>query len=457
MANTKSFTLNDVKNAVSNNACAFRCRTTLQPAGGEGDKVFPPTYAGATYAKEQRRMPGQAEPVDCVLLDSVQSQANRMEEALQAALDQGRFAKQATSIPVIEVDFSAADKEDLVSAIGKVTSLQAPHRIADAILRDSLLDDKPFRQTQEGKNLDTVSLANATALYQLCPTALVFGMWDSTGPKGGLGAKFQRAMVSEIVGINAVAGIKTSSRIDPLQIVKNAGPLFRTPDGGWTLDQQSALKTDGKLVLYKQTKGKDVLWDPKKDNGTIPDQGRPSVANHGNVTPNVDYRKDQNGNAIRGEDGQPVPIGGVTIASAEQLVTLSLPALRRLQFPVEGATGDKQKAINEAGRTVLAALGLCAAALAAEKGLDLRSRCLLWPVGSMEWELLDRPGQQPTRLTLEAEAAIDLLSEAVAAADKLGLSWRKKPLVLKPAPQLVELVKKSQKIAAASGGDEGGE
>ena len=73
----------------------------LQPAGGEGTKVFPPTYAGAVYATEKRRLPGHAEPVECVLLDSVQSQANRMEEALQQAVDAGRL-----KIPLVEVDFT---------------------------------------------------------------------------------------------------------------------------------------------------------------------------------------------------------------------------------------------------------------------------------------------------------------------------------------------------------------
>jgi len=116
-----------------------------------------------------------------------------------------------------------------------------------------------------------------------------------------------------------------------------------------------------------------------------------------------------------------------------------------------------QLPVKHAGRTVLAALGLCAAALAAEKGFDLRSRCLLWPSAAMEWELLDRPGQMPARLTLQADDAIGTLNEAVAAAGKLGLSWRQEPLVLKPAPQLVELVRKSQKLAAASGEDKGGE
>ncbi len=421
MSETNHLSFKVLKAAVEGSACALRCRTTLQPAGGEGDKVFPPTYAGAVYAKEQRKVHGREEPVDCVLLDSVQSQANRMEEALQAAVDEGRM-----KIPVIEVDFSGTD---LLTAIGKVTSLQAPHRIADAILRDSLLVDKPFRQTDEGRNLDTASLTNATGIYALCPTALVFGLWDSTGPKGGMGAKFQRAMVSEIVGINAVYGVKTSSRIDPLQIVKNAGPLYHNKNAGkgdidWTLDTNQATTSNGEPQKFNR--GGDA---------TQSKPGDPSKANHSNYPPSVSD-------------------GSVTIASAEQVTTLSLPALRRLHFPVNGKVSQE---VNAAGRTVLAALGLCAAALAGEKGFDLRSRCLLWPSGAMEWELLDRPGQTPARLTLQAKAAIALMDEAVAVAEKLGLRWRTEPLVLKPAPQLVSLVEKSQKLAAASGEDKGDE
>jgi CRISPR-associated protein Csb1 len=86
----KTLTFEILKEAVAGSGAAFRSRTTLQPAGGEGTKVFPPTYAGAVYATEKRRLPGRAEPVDCVLLDSVQSQANRMEEALQQAVDTGQ-------------------------------------------------------------------------------------------------------------------------------------------------------------------------------------------------------------------------------------------------------------------------------------------------------------------------------------------------------------------------------
>jgi CRISPR-associated protein Csb1 len=418
--------LTTLQQAVRGNAAAFRCRTTLQPAGGEGTKVFPPTYSGAVYATEKRRLPGRDEPVECVLLDSVQSQANRMEEALQQAVDEGRLR-----IPVVEVDFTpyfpGTDKDNdmrLLDPVGKVGSLQAPHRIADAILRDSQYEGKDFRASEFGKRLGMVSIRDATALFELCPTALVFGMWDSTGPKGGLGAKFERALVSEIVGIDASYGVKTSSRIDPLGIQLKAGPLYHVEDGGWTLDEAEAKRE-------------------KKEPATMGKDGRPSEANHGNVTPSLSERDRQTNEYLA---------GGVTIAHAEQTTVLSLPALRRLRFPVNG---EYSKERDEAARTSLAALGLCAAALAAESGLDLRSRCLLWPTESLAWELLGRPGEEPQRITLNASDAIELLNEAVEVATGLGLAWRTEPLTLTPSKQLVKLVVKSQQLAAQQGSDGG--
>jgi len=67
-----------LSNAVAHSA-AIRIITELQPIGGTGDKIFPPTYEGGEYATERRKVrtdTGIAE-VDTVLLDSVQSQANR--------------------------------------------------------------------------------------------------------------------------------------------------------------------------------------------------------------------------------------------------------------------------------------------------------------------------------------------------------------------------------------------
>jgi CRISPR-associated protein Csb1 len=75
--------LPNIKTALKNGSAAFRFRTRLYPVGEATNKVFPPTYAGGIYAVEDRRVDGQI--VRCVVLDSVQSQANRMEELLQEA------------------------------------------------------------------------------------------------------------------------------------------------------------------------------------------------------------------------------------------------------------------------------------------------------------------------------------------------------------------------------------
>lgn len=66
--------------------------------------------------------------------------------------------------------------------------LEAPHRLADAIFRDSLLDGTLFRLSDVGRAITDATPRNATDLFRHSPTALLFGMRDSTGPKGELGS-----------------------------------------------------------------------------------------------------------------------------------------------------------------------------------------------------------------------------------------------------------------------------
>jgi CRISPR-associated protein Csb1 len=283
----------------------------------------------------------------------------------------------------------------------------------------------------------------------------VFGIWDSTGPKGGLGAKFQRSLVSEIIGVNAQIGKRTGSRIDPLEIYRQAGPIFRTneeckeTEGDWTINPEKAAKNSaGNLILFKKNKeGKDIAWEPE----TLPDSAVPSVINHGNIPPDFGrYQDNKSGtpDPVSGRDSivkDSIAPGGVTIDHAEQTIVLSLPALRRLRFPVAGKTTVER---DNAGRTVLVALALTAAALAAESGFDLRSRCLLWPTGPLTWELLKTPGQPTEKHMITSEEAIKLLNDAVTAAEKEGLKWHSEPIPLKPAPNMIALLKRSQEIGA---------
>jgi CRISPR-associated protein Csb1 len=408
MTTSTTLDFSTLKAAVAGHAAALRLRATLQPAGGVGDKVFPPTYEGGKYAAEKRVVEG-GEIVDCVLLDSVQSQANRMELAL---LDAHRT--RLVSLPVLIVRFDDARLRKRFS----VSSLEASHRIADALLRDSLCDGVVFRKSAKGRVLDEADLRNATGLFGLNPTALVFGLWDSTGPRGGLGAKFPRALVSEVVGYRAEIGTKTSSRIDQAQIMKEAGVLYERRDPGngdmdWTINPDLALRDKNQ---------------PRK----LGKEGKPSEANHGNVTPSL-------------------AAGGVTISHALQTTVLSLPALRRLRFPL-GGSADSDPAVDAGARTALAALALLGATLAAEAGADLRSRCFLLPTAPLEWELLGNPGDPGQRFILDGKAALALFASALDSAQSAGLPWEGE-IPLQPTEELVQLVARSQELAAAQAGD----
>jgi hypothetical protein len=73
MTKTTTLTIEQLRDAVAGNAAAVRLRLRLQPAGGPGTKVFPPTYQGGVYAVEKRHAQGKDEKpreVSCVLLDS---------------------------------------------------------------------------------------------------------------------------------------------------------------------------------------------------------------------------------------------------------------------------------------------------------------------------------------------------------------------------------------------------
>jgi CRISPR-associated protein Csb1 len=407
--NGKTLTYDVLRQAVES-AAAFRCRRKLQPAGGTGDKIFPPTYAGAVYSVEQRRMPGNENSITCVLIDSVQSQANRMEEALQNAMDEGLIA-----LPHVSVDFS---KADLIDKIERVTSFEAPHRLADAILRDSQHGGKPFRESEVGKPLDKASERFATPLFQLSPNSLVFGMWDSTGPRGGLGAKFERVIVSEIVGVDVAQPLRdpgTGKEIDsPVRRGVRRDPL----------GIRAAVKLKGNTVSWS------VAEDPKAKN-TI----APSELNHSSVP-------FDSANA------------GITCAYIEHAATLSLIQLRRLHFP-DGSPSKATPEQNWAARSMLAAIGLAGAVLAFERGADLRSRCIVFPEEPMTWDLLDNPGQEPGKFSLDRAGAIALLTAAAKAVKDAKLPWNTNPIMLTPSKQLVELVRKSQELTAKSG-EEGG-
>lgn len=384
---TTPLSIETIERALTGNGAAFRVRARLQPAGGVGDKVFPPTYADGQdgkkhetrYATEMRVIDGQRKP--SVLLDSVASQANRMELALLEARRRGELR-----IPLVSVDFEAAFPD-----LGRISALEAPHRVYDAILRDATLEGTAFRASETGRRLTDSSPADARAMFEHCPTALIFGAWDSTGPRGGLGHKFQRALVSEVVAIGFEAGTKVGSRIDPLQVSASVRiDVPKDDSDNWSVDEGGKSKQ------------------------------RPSEVNHSNIAP------------TRDQDA-----GGVTFEYALHTAVFSLPALRRVRF----GSWDADKA--NAARMVLAALGILALVLQRREGYDFRSRCSLVPESPSDLEYVSADGTVEL-LAVSAEIASKVLEQAIAKAKDAGVTWVEDDVVLQPMPKLLQLIQASR-------------
>ncbi len=404
-------------NEAVDTAAAFRRIRQLQPVGGQGDKVFPPTYppergsprnTPPRHVFERRRVEGGE--VWCVLIDSIQSQANRLEEALLAAAEEEEDAA-SVPLPFVAVDFSGAGLEPLE----RVTSLDAPHRVYDAVLRDSLLDGVSFMQSEEGHRLAAAKPADATPLLELSPSALLFGAWHSQGEGGGLGAKFPRALVSEIMGVGTpveelansrtgelearTAGRRTGSRIDPLGILRKVEVFKGTSASDWSMEARQGAK-----------------------------KVRPSEINHSNIAPTVE------------------PLG-VTCDHVEHRATITLAGLRRLRF------GGGAR--NVAGRTLIASLGLLALAEQDARGYALRSRCDLVCDGDAPLELVRADGSTATFELGRAEARA-LYREAYEKAERAGFRFRS--LTLKPQEKLVDIVRRSRQLALeGEGGDSEGD
>ncbi len=396
--------MKSLMNAIKHDA-AIRRVQRLQPAGGQGDKIFPPTYPPSAsdrknvpprHVFEKRNIKGEI--VWCVLIDSVQSQANRLEEILLEASK----AKGGIPLPYVKVDFSGKELEPL----DEITSLDAPHRVYDAILRDSFLGNKPFMRSEQGQRLVAAKPADATALLEISPSALLFGAWHSQGQGGGLGAKFPRSIVSEIVGIDTpveeilsnqrtgeteprTSGRRTGSRIDPLGVLK-------------------------KVEVFKGTQS----WGTDKEEaGPKAKKVRPSEINHGYIAPLVE------------------PLG-VTCAYAEHRVVITLAGLRKLHFG-----GGNRDII---GRTLIAALGLFAMFEQDSRGYALRSRCDLVCEDYAPLELVHADGSTEA-IELDAAKARVLYETAYENAVSAGFNFES--LTLTPQPKLVKIVQDSRKLA----------
>jgi len=363
----------------------IRITTTYEPAGGPDARVFPPTYPAGPrdehpYVIEPRRYDGQER--ESVLLDSVPSEANRVEEALLRA-----WRAKRVQIPLMLLEHEAVT----------LSSLEAPHRYADAYLRDSLIDGVAFDKSDVGAAILVSTQDDASSLYEYDPGSLVYGAWNSH--RKGRQARFPRIYESRIDGWDPKVGRRKAGRMDPLNL---QGAVVGTGDN-W--EHQS--------VLEKAS--------ARKEKGGV----RLSEIGHGNIAPSDAH-------------------GGVTISGATRTATLSFAALDRLGFGP--APGEAQVA----ARAALAAYALLGDRLAFGAGsLWLRSGCELLVIDEViEW--VGRGGKHaPFELALND--AVELFGTARDRAQAAGLPMNLKPVTLKPNKALADAIDFSLTRATTEG------
>lgn len=134
---------------------ALVLKEQLVPVEGAGSVFFPPTYAEVGY-----NIDTLADGTKVVTVDSVGSQANRMEPMFN-----GTDPELGKLVPQISID---------VGGGRTVSVLEAGHRLADALLRSTTLKD-----SARAAFASFLSNGDATAIAKLGPTSLVFGVWDS--------------------------------------------------------------------------------------------------------------------------------------------------------------------------------------------------------------------------------------------------------------------------------------
>ncbi len=143
----------------SSNA-AIVMRQNLKPVEGDNAVIFPPTFADVGYNIDELTDADGRVTGNVCLIDSVGSQANRMEPLFKCA-------PYSQLIPQVQVT---------IPRTGEIVDiLDAGHRVADAVVRFSELSEAIQDAFLAAKHGDT------TLLARLAPTSLIFGCWDSRG------------------------------------------------------------------------------------------------------------------------------------------------------------------------------------------------------------------------------------------------------------------------------------
>ena len=163
---------------------ALVLKQKLVPVEGEGAVIFPPTYADIGY-----NMDTLSDGTKVVTIDSVGSQANRMEPIFKRG-DLKHL------VPQISIAYGNSQS---------ISVLEAGHRLGDAIIRSTELQKEAQEAFQEFQTSN-----DPTRLAKLGPTSLVFGVWDSRDTQ----AKLPR-IVQSVIRAWQVDPLKRSAQYNP--------------------------------------------------------------------------------------------------------------------------------------------------------------------------------------------------------------------------------------------------
>lgn len=350
-----------------------------QPVGGVGRRVAPPTFPversdDGPYLVFERTMDGHARST--VVIDQVQSQANRVEEALASALGDG-----LVRLPVFRLSADTPGGEI------QLTSLDFPHRFADAYIRDSLCEGVRFDKSEVGKRLRGVSMADARPLFEREPYSLLFGSWDSH--RKGRQVKFPRLYSSEMWGLDWEEVPRKAGKYDPLNV-------------SGSIDDKANAEGDWKFLPPGDKKD-------KKEKGK-----KLSEIGHGHIAPNH-------------------TAGGGVVSVVTRRAWVSLAALARIRF------GDVSADAAHCARATLLALALVGDRLAfGGPSVWLRSGCDLTKVaGQVGFEGAGGVIEDLEASVSEAIAAFNELRDRTA---KAGIGMADDVVELTPTPQLLDAI-----------------
>ena len=170
---------------------ALTLRQKYLPVEGADSVIFPPTYVGIGYNVDTL-----SDGTKVVTIDSVGSQANRMEPLFKAAVGGEPENPRAALVPQVAITYGN-DKA--------VSLLEAGHRLGDALVRSTdLLEaaNQAFRTLLDNDD--------ASPIARLAPTSLVFGVWDSRETQ----AKLPR-IVQSVIRAWDVDELKRSAQYSP--------------------------------------------------------------------------------------------------------------------------------------------------------------------------------------------------------------------------------------------------